>query len=291
MNKRKQIKKRNQKLILAGIITVLVSIVLLVGSKPVPASQKPEYLDLAGQENVHFGSGIDMMILPLAINGKNISSLVGVKYPQAIMKQETYQSNEPFTVTHLASIWAKILLLNPNPGANVPNDVHPGEWYYDAFERLSKTHILDYLMDENGNINPNRQLSVYEIHRSIKYYWDYSGAEEVIDNDIISTSTGQQYRWFINRASDFHKRYKGRIWYKDVAPVVNLGFVYGLVDNNQQFVFAEKPAVHRDAMAVFCVLTGRFWWNGMPGSDKDIEQRTDLAGYEKAALQPYQFLY
>ena len=73
MNKRKQIKKRNQKLILAGIITVLVSIVLLVGSKPVPASQKPEYLDLAGQENVHFGSGIDMMILPLAINGKNIS--------------------------------------------------------------------------------------------------------------------------------------------------------------------------------------------------------------------------
>ena len=230
-----------------------------------------------------------MIILPLAINGKNISSLVGVKYPQAIMKQETYQSNEPFTVAHLASIWAKILLLNPNPGASVPHDVHPGEWYYDAFERLSKTHILDYLMDENGNINPNRQLSVYEIHRSIKYYWDYSGVRESINKAIISAS--QQYRWFINRASDFHKRYEGRIWYDDVAPVVNLGFAYGLVDNNQQFVFAEKPAVHRDAMAVFCVLTGRFWWNGMPGFSEDVEQRTDLTDYEKAALQPYQFLY
>ena len=262
----------------------------------VGAEARAEYIDRAHKIKIYFGTYVDI-IPDKVINGKTSSGLAGVRYEKPMMAASTYTSKEPFTVAKLASVWARILELDPNPGAPVPKDVKKGKWYYNAFERLSKTHILDYLVDKDGNIHPDRQLYIYEIHRSIKYYWDYSGF-----TDIKDEATGfirQKYDQagvdtFKKRTADFHERYKGRIWYNDVAQVVDVGWSHGL---HSMFSYTEatKKATNKDAMFVFFNFTGRTIWPGSPGFNKNIKIKPGhklWTDFEQAALQsrPHGFI-
>lgn len=254
---------------------------------------RAEYIDRAGKVTIYFGSGVD--IFPdKVINGKIAAGLGGVKYEGPIMAPGSYYSEEPFTVAKLASVWARILELKPDPGAPVPKDIQKGKWYYGAFEKLSKTHILDHLVDKNGNINPNRQIYVYEIHRSIFHYWQYSGFADIREeaagfifdqfgeNGVMGTRLKKTIE-------GFRKSYEGRLWYKEVAPVIAAGFVHGLdAHNNHTYVTATRKATNNEAMITFYNLTGRTRWSHAPGFREDIKIKPGhklLTDYEKAALQ------
>lgn len=264
---------------------VIALILTMVIAQPVQA----EYLDRAASQTIYFGPGIDLFP-DKVVDGKITAGLAGVKYEKPIMVPASYGSEDPFTVAKLASVWARILELDPNPGAPVPKDVKKGTWYYSAFERLSKTHILDYLVDKNGNINPNRQLLRYEVFQSVKYYWEYSGLSAV-----KAEATGFMKHKYGNSgpllyeltAPDFHKRYAKHQWYKDVAEVIGVGFSHGLVDGHE-YVHVFKPARNREVMMLFVELTGRSYWLHAPGFQEDIKvkpQKTRLTTSEKAALQ------
>lgn len=264
---------------------VIALILTMVITQPVQA----EYLDRAASQTIYFGPGIDLFP-DKVVDGKITAGLAGVKYEKPIMVPASYGSEDPFTVAKLASVWARILELDPNPGAPVPKDVKKGTWYYSAFERLSKTHILDYLVDKNGNINPNRQLYAYEVFQSVKHYWDYSGFSE-----IKAEGTGfMKYKYgpagttqYILAAPDFHKRYSQYPWYKDVAEVIGVGFSHGLVDGHR-YEYVLDPIKNHEVMLLFGEFTGRSYWPHAPGFREDIRVRGGkelLTTYEKAALQ------
>ena len=257
------------------------------------AEARAEYIDRAHKVTIYFGAGVD--IFPdKVIDGKISGGLGGVKYEGPIMAPARYAQKDPFTVAKLASVWARILELNPNPGAPVPKDVQKGKWYYGAFEKLSKTHILDYLVDKDGNIHPDRQLYVYEIHRSVKYYWDYIGFTE-----IKKEATGfmlDKYGKnsvnvvFLERLSKkFRERYQGRPWTEDVAQVMEVGFMHGIdYLYNHTYKGAVAKATNNEAMQLFYHLTGRTRWSHAPGFREDIKIKPGhklLTTYEKAALQ------
>ena len=276
---------------IAKLISAIFLIVSIMVYATVPA--RAEYIDRAGKVTIYFGSGVD--IFPdKVINGKIAAGLGGVKYEGPIMDTATYVSEEPFTVAKLASVWARILELDPNPGAPVPKDVKKDKWYYGAFEKLSKTHILDHLVDKNGNINPNRQIYVYEIHRSIFHYWQYSGFADIREeaagfifdqfgeNGVMGTRLKKTIE-------GFRESYEGRPWYEEVAPVIAAGFVHGLdAHNNHTYVTATRKATNNEAMITFYNLTGRTRWSHAPGFREDIKIKPGhklLTDYEKAALQ------
>lgn len=272
---------------------VLTLVITLMGSgEPAYA----EYLDRAGSQTIYFGMGIDLFPDKI-IDGKISAGLGGVKYEKPIMIPASYGSNDPFTVAKLASVWSRILELDPNPGAPVPKDVKKGTWYYSSFERLSKTHILDYLIDSNGNINPNRQLYVYEIHQSIKYYWDYSGFSKIKSEatGFMAYKYGTEGAKHVLNHKDFDQRYSSYPWYPDVKQVVEVGFIHGLVSDGVYYDFVMNPADNNTAAIIFWALTGRTRWSTAPGYISNINVKPGnrkLASYELSILQsrPHGFI-
>lgn len=273
-----------------NIIKKMTALVMtLVLSISVACPTHAEYLDRAAQQTIYFGPGID--IFPnKVIDGKIAAGLGGVKYEKPIMVPSSYVSEEPFTVAKLASVWARILELDHNPGAPVPKDVKKGTWYYSSFERLSKTHILDYLIDNNGNIHPKRQLHQYEVFQSIKYYWKYSGFSKIkveatgFMAHLYGKTGPLQY---MLAAPDFHKRYKAYSWYTDVAEVVGVGLTHGLI-RGHQYEYVMDIATNNSVMLLFSEFTGRSRWQHAPGYQDNIIVKGGkklYTGYEKTALQ------
>lgn len=287
---------KNNKILKIMVIGLIVYLLMLADSL-MHSVAHAEYIDRAHKTYIYFAPGID--IFPdKKVDGKMVSGLGGVRYEKPIMAPASYVPNEPFTVAKLASVWARILELKPNPGAPVPKDVRKGTWYYGAFERLSKTHILDYLVDKNGNINPNRQLYVYEVFRSIKYYWDYSGFSQIKDEatGFIEDNYGPQSKMLamLNKRREGFKRFKTRPWYSDVAEVVGTGFVYGMMSGSE-FAHVEAKATNAKAMMLFCFFTGRSRWLLAPGYQDDIKIKSGYkisTDYERSALQsrPHGFI-
>lgn len=277
--------KKNKNIIQKMTALALTLVITLMGSgEPAYA----EYLDRAGSQTIYFGMGIDLFPDKI-IDGKISAGLGGVKYEKPIMIPASYGRDDPFTVAKLASVWARILELDPNPGAPVPKDVKKGTWYYGAFERLSKTHILDYLIDSNGNINPNRQLYVYEMHQSIKYYWDYSGFSQIKTEAIgfMEYKYGPDGAKNLLSHKDFHRRYSQYPWYDDVKQVVDVGFIHGMA-SGPYFDYTNKKAKNHTAMMLFHAFTGRTRWATAPGYVDNIPVKPgkmSLADYELVCLQ------
>lgn len=279
------------------ILKIMIVGLLIIANSLIHSVAHAEYIDRAHKTYIYFAPGID--IFPdKKVDGKMVSGLGGVRYEKPIMAPASYAPKEPFTVAKLASVWARILELKPNPGAPVPKDVKKGKWYYDSFERLSKTHILDYLVDKNGNINPNRQLYVYEVFRSIKYYWDYSGFSQIKDEatGFIEDNYGPQSKTLatIKNYQKGFKRFETRPWYSDVAEVVGVGFVYGMM-NGSEFAHVEAKATNAKAMMLFCFFTGRSRWDHAPGYQDDVKIKPGYkitTDYERSALQsrPHGFI-
>ena len=280
------------------ILKIMIVSLLILANSLIHSVAHAEYIDRAHKTYIYFAPGID--IFPdKKVDGKIVSGLGGVRYEKPIMDPASYVPKEPFTVAKLASVWARILELKPNPGAPVPKDVKKGKWYYDSFERLSKTHILDYLVDKNGNINPNRQLYVYEVFRSIKYYWDYSGFSQIKDeatgfiednygpgSSVLATIRKQE--------KTFKQMFKKHSWCSDVAEVVGVGFTYGMMSGSE-FAHVETKATNGDAMMLFCFFTGRSRWLLAPGYQDDVKIKPGYkitTNYERSALQsrPYSFI-
>ena len=287
---------KNNKILKIMVIGLIVYLLMLADSL-MHSVAHAEYIDRAHKTYIYFAPGID--IFPdKKVDGKMVSGLGGVRYEKPIMAPASYAPKEPFTVAKLASVWARILELKPNPGAPVPKDVKKGKWYYDSFERLSKTHILDYLVDKNGNINPNRQLYVYEVFRSIKYYWDYSGFSQIKDEatGFIEDNYGPQSKMLatLKKEQEGFKQFKTRSWYNDVAEVVGVGFTYGMM-NGSEFAHVEAKATNSKAMMLFCFFTGRSRWYRAPGYQDDVRIRPGYkisTAYERSALQsrPHGFI-
>ena len=280
---------KNNKILKIMSIGLMICLLMLADSL-MHSVAHAEYIDRAHKAYIYFAVGID--ICPdKKVDGKMVSGLGGVKYEKPIMAPASYVPKEPFTVAKLASVWARILELKPNPGAPVPKDVRRGTWYYGAFERLSKTHILDYLVDKNGNINPNRQLYIYEVFRSIKYYWDYSGFSQIKDEatGFIEYNYGPQSKMLatLKKKQEGFKQFKTRPWYSDVAEVVGTGFVYGMMSGSE-FAHVETKATNGDAMMLFCFFTGRSRWLLAPGYQDDVKIKPGYkitTNYERSALQ------
>lgn len=272
------------------ILKIMIIGLLIIASLLIHSVAHAEYIDRAHKTYIYFAPGID--IFPdKKVDGKMVSGLGGVRYEKPIMAPASYVPNEPFTVAKLASVWTRILELKPNPGAPVPKDVKKGKWYYDSFERLSKTHILDYLVDKNGNINPNRQLYVYEVFRSIKYYWDYSGFSQIKDEatGFIEDNYGSQSKMLamLNKRKAGFERFKTRPWYDDVAEVVGAGFIYGMMSGSE-FAHVEAKVTNAKAMMLFCFFTGRSRWLLASGYQDDVKIKPGYkitTDYERSALQ------
>lgn len=281
-------KKKENKIFKMMIIGLIACVIMLTDSL-IRSAAHAEYIDRAHKEYIYFAPGID--IFPdKKVDGKMVSGLGGVKYEKPIMAPASYTSDEPFTVAKLASVWARILELDPAPGAPVPKDVKKGKWYYSAFERLSKTHILDYLKDKNGNIHPDRQLYVYEIHRSIKYYWDYIGFTQIKDKAtgfIKDNYDGPAMLATLEKRREGFKQFKTRSWYSDVAEVVGTGFVYGMMSGSR-FAHVEAKATNSKAMMLFCFFTGRSRWFHAQGYQDYVIVKSGYRltnSYERSALQ------
>ena len=279
------------------ILKIMIVSLLILANSLIHSVAHAEYIDRAHKTYIYFAVGID--IFPdKKVDGKMVSGLGGVRYEKPIMAPASYVPNEPFTVAKLASVWTRILELKPNPGAPVPKDVKKGKWYYDSFERLSKTHILDYLVDKNGNIHPNRQLHIYEVFRSIKYYWDYSGFSQIKAEatGFVEYNYGPQSKMLatLKNYQKGFKRFETRPWYSDVAEVVGTGFIYGMMSGSE-FAHVETKATNGDAMMLFCFFTGRSRWYRAPGYQDDVKIKPGYkitTDYERSALQsrPHGFI-
>ena len=88
--------------------------------------------------------------------------------------------------------------------------------------------------------------------------------------------------------------FKKHSWCSDVAEVVGVGFVYGMMSGDH-FAHVEAKATNAKAMMLFCFFTGRSRWDHAPGYQDDVKIKPGYkitTDYERSALQsrPHGFI-
>ena len=182
---------------------------------------------------------------------------------QAVLDYSSYEPNAHMTRIELAYYWAKILRLNRDPNVKLPADIDPNSIYADWFQRIGKTGIVDFMI-QDGKFDPNREITRADLLYSLGQYWRYDGYADMIQeygDQVMGPAYNIDTKPYLTTNID---DYSGHWAYENLKMLSDTAWRMGLFDADiafKKYIYTVKdidgPLEGREAAIFFSLLTGR----------------------------------